>query len=68
MFVRYCGRHAAVNVPSAGIENVERGAVVEVPDQIGEGLLAQGDQWKKAGAPKPSAEKPSADAAGKDGK
>lgn len=51
MFVVYTGPHAAVDVPSAGLVDVERGKSTEVPDDVGAGLVQQ-EYWDKAAAPK----------------
>lgn len=50
MQVRYVGMFDAVLVPAAGL-SIARGEVVDVPDEIGAGLLRQGATSGDASSP-----------------
>lgn len=56
MKVRYIGMFDAVLAPEVadaggGLE-IKRGEVVEVPDELGERLLAQATEWERVKSPR----------------
>lgn len=56
MKVVYTGPHGSVVValPTGREVECEHGAPVEVPDSLGESLLKQPGNWKRAAEPKPA--------------
>lgn len=56
MKVRYIGMFESVLAPeiadAGGSIEVKRRAVVEVPDELGERLLAQSTEWEQAKSPR----------------
>lgn len=54
MKVTYIGRHDAVSIPALGIEEVVRGASIEVPDELRASLLNQPKNWREETTPAPS--------------
>jgi hypothetical protein len=53
MQIRYVGPFDVVEVPDLGRDDIKQGDTVDVPDELGERLLEQTDNWQPVKAPKP---------------
>jgi hypothetical protein len=53
--VTYLGPFDSLEIPPAGVV-VERGQTVEIPDDMGEALMARGDFTKEKDRPRPAKE------------